>query len=411
MAWFSRRNKTQARSRDRPAGGTLTPLWAALAGSKSRNDLRGSEAVYAAVGRIGHTMACMPMHLYKNHEIQIHDPRERVVAYAPNASLVPYHFKLAIEACRNTAGRAYVLIVPERDGVTVQRLDVLDPARVQPLRNTDNGEIWYSIALDNGQDVKVHNSYVIPLFHMSTDGVMWISPSDVLAGTLSYDAKIRDISVSQLEGIKDSIVLTFPTGLSKEKREEHTTAFLDAYKKSRGHLITLDSGITADTITGSMVDAKVLDVDNITKRKVATVYNMPPRMLGDGTASGYSTSEQDMAEFLKLTILPIVKQWEETFNRKLLTYEEICQGYTFRFDMGALERGDTSAMAEKHSKAIRSGNMRPNEARKEDGLPPDPYGDELFMSRDLIPVRVAVEHPELLLSGKLDSGEPDGGPK
>lgn len=407
MALFDRFKK-QARSRDRPAAGagTLTPLWAALAGSKSRNDLRGSEAIYAAVGRISHTMACMPLHLYCNHEIQMMDPREQLVSYAPNGSLMPYHFKLAIEACRNTAGRAYVMIVPGADGLSIDRLDVLDPARVQPLRNTDNGEIWYQIALDNGEQVTVHNSYVIALFHMSTDGVTGISPIDVLSGTLNYDAKVRDVSVSQLEGIKDSIVLTFPTGLSKEKREEHTNAFLDAYRRSRGNLIVLDSGITADKITGSLVDTHVLDVDNITKRKVATVYNMPPRMLGDGQASGYSTSEQDMAEFLKLTIQPIVKQWEETFNRKLLTYKEVCQGYGFRFDMAELERGDTNAMSEKHAKAIRSGNMSPNEARREDGLPPKPFGDELLMSRDLIPVRVAVEHPELLLTGKV-SGSGD----
>ena len=407
MALFGRKKQAQARSRDRPAPnyGTLTPLWAALAGSKSRNDLRGSEAVYAAVGRIGHTLACMPLHLYRNHEIQIDDPRERMVAYAPNGNLVPYHFKLAIEACRNTAGRAYVMIVPGTDAVSVQRLDVLDPARVQPLRNTDTGEVWYSITLDNGEQVTVHNSYVIALFHMSTDGVSGISPIDVLSGTLNYDSKIREVSISQLEGVKDSIVLTYPTGLSREKREEATTAFLDAYKKSRGHLIILDSGITADTITGNLVDARVLDTDNITKRKVATVYNLPPRMLGDSASSGYSTSEQDMAEFLKLTILPIVKQWEETFNRKLLSYEEVCEGYSFRFDTAALERGDTAAMAEKHSKAIRSGNMRPNEARLEDGLPPDPYGDELFMSRDLIPVRVAVEHPELLLGGRTGGND------
>ena len=131
----------------------------------------------------------------------------------------------------------------------------------------------------------MHNSYVIALFHMSTDGVTGISPIDVLSGTLNYDSKIRDVSINQLEGIKDSIVLTFPTSVNGDKRREYTQAFLEAYKQSRGNLIVLDSGITADKITGSLVDTHVLDVDNITKRKVATVYNMPPRMLGDGQAS------------------------------------------------------------------------------------------------------------------------------
>ena len=401
MAFFDRWFK---RSRDHPEAIGPMSLYNAIVGAKARNDLKGSEAIYAAVSRIAHTMACMPLHLYKGYEIQRDDPRERCVGYSPNANSTPYTFKLAIEACRNTAGAAYVLIVPRDDGVTVDHLDVLEPTRVQPLRNTDTGEIWYQITLDDGRQAVVHSSYVIALHHMSTDGVESISPIEVLAGTLNYDRKIQEFSVTQLEGVKDSIVLTYPTALSDEKRRAHTQAFLDAYKQSRGHLIILDSGITADRITGNVVDAKVLDVDNITKRKVATVYNMPPRMLGDTNSSGYSTSEQDVAEFLKLTILPIVKQWEESFNRRLLTYEEVCQGYGFRFDMDALKRGDTSAMADKHSKAIRSAYMTPNEARREDGLPDLQYGNELMIARDLIPLRVVTEHPELLLGGFIGGG-------
>ena len=44
--------------------------------------------------------------------------------------------------------------------------------------------------------------------------------------------------------------------------------------------------------------------------------------------------------------------------------------------------------------------------RAELGLAPDPVGDLLMSSRDLIPLRIAVEHPELLLGGQTggDSG-------
>ena len=408
MAFWNRTRKPKARSRDRPEEAprnAVTPLWNALMNSKARRDLSGSEAIYAAVSRIANTIACMPLHLYKGYEPQLNDPRERCVAYAPNPNITPYSWKLAVETCRDTVGRAYILIVPGPNGVAVDRLDPIDPGRVEVLRNTDNGEIWYTVTLDNGQRVYVHNTQMIALHHMSADGITGISPIEVLGGTLAYDQRVREISMEQLEGIKDSIVLTMPSNLSKEKREAYTTSFLKAYKESRGHLITLDSGITADKINGSIVDAKILDVDNITKRKVASVYNMPPRMLGDGAASGYSTSEQDIAEFLKLTMLPIVKQWEEALNRRLLTYKEVQEGYTFRFDMEALQRGDIAAMAERHSKAIRAAAMTPNDARKEDGLPPMEYGDELLVPRDLIPLRVVMEHPELLLTGKLGGGD------
>ena len=401
-------NKKKPRSRDRPEEksryGTLAPIWGALMGAKIRADLVGSEAVCAAVSRISNTMACMPLHLYKNHEIQRNDLRERCLAYAPNGSMTPYNLKMAIEASRLVHGTGYIMCVPGVDGSSLERLDPLDPSRVQPLRNIDTDEIWYQITFDDGTTARVHNCWVIALHYMSTDGVTGISPIEVLGGTLNYDRRIREVSLEQLAGFSDSIVLNYPTSLSVEKRNEYTQSFLNAYKASRGHVIILEGGVTADKITGSMVDPKVLEVDNISKRKVAAVYNLPPRMIGDASSSGFSTSEQDTMEYLKLTILPIVKQWEEALNRKLLTYEEFCDGYAFRFDMDALQRGDIAVMAEKHSKLIRSGGMTLNETRQENGLPPDPMGDQLFVSRDLIPVKVLIEHPELLLSGKADPG-------
>ena len=409
MSIFSRRRKDDNKSRDRPAsqGVRVTPLtlWNAMINARSREELKGSEAIYSAVSRIANTLACMPVHLYLNYKIVQGDRREQLLGYAPNPDLTPFQLVMAAEACRLTVGSAYLLAVPDDNGTEIERLDVLDPARVQVLRNSETRELWYKITLDDSQVVTVHGSYMVALHHMSTDGVTGISPIEVLGGTLKYDRQIQEVSLEQLKGVGDSIILTYPTNFNEEAQLRHVERFKKVYNASGRHVIILDGGVTADTIKNSVVDPKVLDVDNITKRKVAAVYNMPPRMLGDAASSGYSTSEQDIQEFLKLTMLPIVRQWEEILKRKLLTYEEIVAGYTIRFDMDALKRGDTAAMADKHSKAVRGAKMTPNEARREDGLPDLPNGDELLVARDMIPLRVVVEHPELLLTGRLEGDE------
>ena len=54
-------------------------------------------------------------------------------------------------------------------------------------------------------------------------------------------------------------------------------------------------------------------------------------------------------------------------------------------------------MADKYQKAIRGGWMQPNEVREREGLPPDVNGGELMASRDLLPLRIAIKTPELLL--------------
>ena len=404
MAIFGKRREKKNNARDKPAEGVrVAPLalWNALIGARSKEELKGSEAIYSAVSRICNTLACMPVRLYRAFDEALDDPRDQLLGYAPNPDLTPFQFVMAAEACRLTAGCAYILAVPD-GGYEIERLDLLDPSRVQVLRNQETRELWYRLSLDDGQIATVHGSYVIALHHMTTDGVTGISPLEVLGATLKYDKQIQEVSLEQLKGVGDSIILTYPSNFSAEQQKAHVQRFKEVYNASGRHVIVLDGGVTADTIKNSVVDPKVLDVDNITKRKVAAVYNLPPRMLGDAASSGYSTSEQDVNEFLKLTMLPIVRQWEEALNRKLLSLDEIRQGYAFRFDMDALKRGDTAAMADKHSKAIRSAKMTPNEARAEDGLPPLPNGGELMIARDMIPLRVAVEHPELLLSGKLE---------
>jgi len=150
-----------------------------------------------------------------------------------------------------------------------------------------------------------------------------------------------------------------------------------------------------------------MDVERITRNRVATVYNLPPHMLGDYSDTSFSTAEQQMQEFLQLTVIPIVQQWEDELNRKLLSDTDYKAGYRFRFDTDSLIRADMVAMANKYQMAIRGGWMRINEVREREGLPPDPNGDELMCARDIIPLRIMVEHPELLLTGV--SAESDEG--
>jgi HK97 family phage portal protein len=151
----------------------------------------------------------------------------------------------------------------------------------------------------------------------------------------------------------------------------------------------------------------VLNVERITRNRVATVYNLPPHMLGDYTDTSPGNTEQQTLEHLTLTIGPKVEQWEEEFNRKVLTPEMYAQGYRFRFDVTSLTRTDVKTTAERNQMAIRGGWRKPNEVRAELGLPPDPVGDLLMSSRDLIPLRIAVEHPELLL-GNGSGGDSEG---
>lgn len=407
MGLFSRfRNENKARDKPRVRvfdRGKVTSI------TRPRADvtLQGHEAIYAAVTRIANTVASIPVHVYKGRERQDTHPLEKLLNLSPNPSMSAYIFKQTMEAFRNTEGMAYALII--RNGLgEITRLDVLDPTRVRPLIERDSREIWYDITLE-GKTYPIPGYMVLALKHMSANGISGIRPLDVLRGSLDYDAEVKEISLNQLDGINRGVMLEVPGQALDETRKAQIVAdFLDAYESSGQRVLVLEGGIKATTFNQSPVDAQLMDVERITRNRVATVYNLPPHMLGDYSDTSFSTAEQQMQEFLQLTIIPIVQQWEDELNRKLLSDADYKAGYRFRFDTDSLIRADMVAMANKYQMAIRGGWMRMNEVREREGLPPDPNGDELMCARDIIPLRIMVEHPELLLTGSIAQSDEGG---
>ena len=407
MGLFSRfRNENKARDKPRVRvfdRGKVTSI------TRPRADvtLQGHEAIYAAVTRIANTVASIPVHVYKGRERQDTHSLEKLLNLSPNPSMSAYIFKQTMEAFRNTEGMAYALII--RNGLgEITRLDVLDPTRVRPLIERDSREIWYDITLE-GKTYPIPGYMVLALKHMSANGISGIRPLDVLRGSLDYDAEVKEISLNQLDGINHGVMLEVPGQALDETRKAQIVAdFLDAYESSGQRVLVLEGGIKATTFNQSPVDAQLMDVERITRNRVATVYNLPPHMLGDYSDTSFRTAEQQMQEFLQLTIIPIVQQWEDELNRKLLSDADYKVGYRFRFDTDSLIRADMVAMANKYQMAIRGGWMRMNEVREREGLPPDPNGDELMCARDIIPLRIMAEHPELLLTGSIAQSDEGG---
>ena len=399
MAWFGRKAKSEGRKDEKQKPRRQPRDLRTVPRVRADATIQGNEAIYAAVSRIANTVASMPMHIYKGFEIQRDHPLERLVSLEPNPNFSAFTWRQTMEVLRNTEGNAYALRVPDRLGMTA-RLDILTPTRVQPMRDPSDGSVWFQVTMDDGSLAKAPGFLILNLKHMSANGIRGIRPIDVLRQSLDYDRQVKELSLDQLDGVNHGIMLTVPnSGLSQEQKDDVVDRFLETYEKSGRSVVILEGGLTATNFSAQPVDSQLLDVERITRNRVATVYNLPPHLLGDYSDTSFSTAEQQMQEFLQLTISPIVEQWEEEFNRKMLTPEDYEEGYRFRFDVNALMRADVKTQAERNQMAIRGGWRKPNEVRETVGLPPDPMGGELLASRDLIPLRIAMEHPELLLGG------------
>lgn len=373
--------------------------------------LANSELLFAAVSRISNSLSAMPIKLYKENAPAKDHPLYDMISFAPNASMTSCNFFRTMEACRCSAGNCYALKV-FGPGNSLKGLVVLDPARVHPIMEEESGELWYRISPAVGEEFIVHGYYILHVPFLSTNGMVGINPVSVLFDTISYAEQIQSFSRDQLEkGINAAVVLEAPTNISPEQQEQVIEDFMNTYKNTGGRILLLESGMTAKKLDLSPVDTKLFEVEKITRSSVAMVYNLPPHLLGDYSETSYNSQEQQMLEFLQLTMLPIVTSYEQELNRKLLTAKERANGYHFRFDMTTILRADAATQAEVNYKAVRSGYRTVDEIRAGNGDPPlpDGIGSEALVSQDLAPLKYTVQTKPAVLAAKLDRSTGDGG--
>lgn len=358
--------------------------------------LRNSELLFSAVSRISNSLSAMPVQLYKGSTPIKNGPMSELndmLGFEPNPNMTSCQFFKTMEACRDTSGSCYALKIYDT-GSVLKRLDVLDPTRVKPVLDDESGELWYQITPEKGPVFYVHNFYVIHVPFISTNGYSGISPVSVLHDTMEYSDNIQTFSAKQLEqGVNAAIVLEAPANLGEPQKVEMIKAFMETYKETSGNILLLESGVTAKSMNLSPVDSKLLEVEKITRSKVAMVYNIPPHLLGDYSGTSFSSQEQQMLEYLMLTMLPIVTAYEQELNRKLLTKRQRRAGYHWEFNMEAILRADAATQADVSQKAIRGGWLTPNEVRAKYNRAPDKDGDKLMVAKDLSTLEYIVRNP------------------
>ena len=118
-----------------------------------------------------------------------------------------------------------------------------------------------------------------------------------------------------------------------------------------------------------------------------------------------------MAQFVEMTLLPIVKQYESEFNRKLLTRNQRAKGFYFKFNVNGLLRGDTAARTNFYQMMIRNGIASSNDLRKLEELPPSDAknADQLWITGDLYPLDSDVSERQGKVLKDLASSSPGNG--
>lgn len=340
-------------------------------------------AVYACSKVLSESVASLPLELFMSNGTETKaltsDPRYALVNSEPSELYTSYDFRLAgmLHVCIH--GNFYARI--NRDGNRKpDRLTILDPRAVLPELDPE-GNLWYRVS---GEKMPIRPRDIIHIKGVSTDGIIGRSPIQLFKETIGLGIATTETQGSLWKnGMMAMGYLKHPNKMSSDQVADIKENFRINYagKDNAGKMPVLQGGMEYVPLTLKPSDALFIETAKLSRNDICSIYRVPPHMIGDLERSTNNNIEHQSLQFVRDTLRPILKSWEQEYNRKLLFEGERGTKF-FRFNVDALLRGDTKSRAEYFTRALGSvstpGWLTQNEVRGLENFNPIEGNDTIY---------------------------------
>ena len=365
-----------------------------------------SEATYFACLKIlGESLGKLPFKLLRRTDkggvVKAYEhPLYHVIGRRPNPYMAAAHFWSTIEYNRNHYGNAYVWIRVDESG----RCSSLWPLPYESVSIyvDDKGiwgqqnALWYVFTNPKtGVREKIsHDSMLHFKGSTSFDGIWGMSVRDVLANMLegSINAQAM-LNKSYVNGFTGKAVLTYTGSLSEELEKVYVEKMGD-FLASDAKTIPIPGGTTLTPLNVKLSDNQFLDIKKYSALQIASAFGVKPFHINDYEKSSYASAEAQNLTFYVDTLLYILKQYEEEVADKLLSKDELADGYYTKFNVSVILRADQKTQMESLRTAVGGSIYTPNEARAFLDKPSMPGGDALVANGNVMPLVMAGKQYE-----------------
>ena len=364
---------------------------------------RLSEATYFACLKIlSESMGKLPLKLLRKTEQggvekAYKHPLYRILAYRPNPYMTATHFWSTVEYNRNHYGNSYVWITGAGSKTNLWILpsqDVQVYIDDRGIFGTKNA-IWY--VYTSSKNGKLYKIPYDSMLHFKTsssfDGITGRPVRDMLSETLVGNLKAQKMlnklydngftakmAVQYTGSLNDELVKKYVKGI-----EDYATGKVDDVKS----IIPIPIGSTLTPLNVNLTDNQFLELKKYSALQIAAAFGIKPNQINDYEKSSYASSEAQQLAFYVDTLLYIIKQYEEEICNKLLSDEEIANGYNAKFNISVILRADSEKQTQSLKEAVQGSLRTPNEARAMLDLPARPGGDVLLCNGSMMPVQMA----------------------
>ena len=336
-------------------------------------------AVYACVRVAAESVSTLPFMLYKQGE---DGAKERITdhwlytlfAKRPNAYQNPLEFREMMQGHVELRGNAFAQIVGNSRGEVTDLLPIHpDRVTVEMLSDTN----WrYRVRNGDHSETILTRGDVFHIKGLSPDGVLGYNPIQlarkaVEAGLAAQDYGMRFF----LNDARPGGWLEFP---GQFKDDEQRRQWREGWQRSqagehRGKIAVLEFGMKFHEMGLTNEDAQFLETRKFNRSEIASLYRIPPHLIGDLEKATFSNIEQQSIDFLVHSLRPRLVRWEEAIKSTFLDPED---GLAVEFPATALLRGDAAARAAYYHNGILDGWLTRNEARQLENNNPLPGLDK-----------------------------------
>lgn len=337
-------------------------------------------AVWACVKLIAETISSLPLTIYRKTDTgrkeAVNHPLSIMFSGKVNRYQTKIEFFETVLLNLLTTGNAYCYI--QRVGDRIVGLLPLMSADMETTLLLD-GSLVYNHTTDTGMAVYAEKS----IWHLKLmgNGVIGLSTLAYQRNTLGI-AQAAESAVTKIyrNGAKPSGVLSMDKFLTKEQRELVRNNFYTLSAGQEDRLMVLEGGMKFEPVSLSPQDIELLSSRQFQISEICRWYGVPSVMINDTSGSTVwgSGIEQIVAGFYKLTLRPLMEKIEASILVNLMSPSELSK-YEIEFDFNALTRSDLKTRFDSYRVGIYGGFLKPNEARRMEGMPDAEGGDSLYM--------------------------------
>lgn len=371
--------------------------------------VRGSAAlaeatIYTCIKLLSEGLSKLPAEIYQDQGNGIEKATGHylylLLHLRPNPYMSAMAFWQSLETQRNLYGNSYACIehaTVGRNAGHVKALWPLSSARMQIWVDNEGlvsskDSIWYIYYDQAGIEHKLQSDEVLHFRGMSLDGIYGVAPIHKLGTIIDNGIKAQTFLNNSLTGgMQAAGLIQYVGDLDENAKKE----FRDRFEKmasgleNANRVALMPVGYQFQPLQLKLTDSQFVENIQLIYRQIAAAFGVKAHQLNDLIKTSYASASEANSEFYTDTLLPILTIYEQECTYKLFTTAEVSRGLYIRFNVDTILRADKDTRYKTYQTGINSGFLRPNEARKAEGLPEVEGGDGLFLNGSIVPIEQA----------------------